>query len=122
MSDEQNLKGKISEFLNGIGRSIKKKITTVVKDVKRRIENVGTLISIKYLNLATAYFNKKAKHLQNLKDRKEFDKPMLRDFPKYVGLGIYNGFACLFASVAGVLDDWRVDREFADDKKAGIYT
>ncbi len=117
MSEEENLKGKVLEFLKGIGRRIKKKITTVLKSVKISIEIVVNSVSIKYLEIATNYFNKKAQHLQNLKDREEFKRPMLRDFPKYLGIGIYKGFAALFKSVGSSLSSWRLARKLAEIRK-----
>ncbi len=115
--EEYETPGKVSEFFNRIGRRIKEKITTVVKSIKRRIENVVNSVSIKYLETATAYFNKRAKHLENLRDREEFKRPMLRDFPKYIGVGIYKGFAALFKSVGNSLRRWKLDRELAEDRK-----
>ena len=112
MSEEKTV-GKVSQFFNRIGRKTKRFLSSI----KISIENVATGISIKYLNLGTAYFNKKAKHLQNLKDREEFGRPMLRDIPKYIGIWIYTGFAAILTFISSSINNWRIDRLNAEDKK-----
>ena len=110
----KNLKGKISEFLKGIGSSIKEKAKDVLSGIKGKIESIGLTISIKYLKVASSYFKKMAIHRINLINRDLYDRPMLRDFPKYLGVGIYEGLGYLFDSVGNSLSNWRLDRKLAE--------
>jgi len=105
--------GKISKFLSKLGRKTKR----FFKNVKLDIEKAVITLSTKYINLGTKYFKKRAKHLNNLKDRRDYGRPMLRDFPKYIGVGIYEGFGALFKSIGSSLGLWKVDRQLAEEKK-----
>ncbi|KKN02354.1 hypothetical protein LCGC14_1118470 [marine sediment metagenome] len=112
MTEEKTV-GKVSQFFNRIGRKTKRFLSSI----KISIENVVNSVSIKYLEIATNYFNKKAKHLENLRDREEFGRPMLRDIPKYIGIWIYKGFAAILTSVKESLSRWKLDRELAEVRK-----
>ena len=84
------------------------------RKVREKIEDVGTYLGNKYSMAATVYFKKKAVHAQNLIDRMKYNKPMLRDFPKYIGKGLYSGFSLLFNEISSVLSDWRMARDLAE--------
>lgn len=104
---------KVSKFLSRIGRKAKR----FLKSIKLDIELALIGISTKYFELTAAYFKRRTQHYINLRDRRDYGRPMLRDFPKYIGVGIHEGFSALSSSVGASLSNWKKDRQLAEVKK-----